>query len=87
MIENSIPWITVCHPNFCRVMTNGDPEGQVFLSHPHTDERSVSVVEGLIQDRGYGFEPHWRQCVVSFSKTLYPLLSTCSTQEEQSRQD
>ena len=30
--------------------------------------------------KGIGFEPHWRHCVVSLSKTLYPLLSTGSTQ-------
>ena len=33
---------------------------------------------------GCGFEPHWRHCVVSLSKTLYSLLSTCSTREDQS---
>ena len=38
------------------------------------DERGGSLVECLTQDRG--FEPHQRHCVVSLSKTLYPLLST-----------
>ena len=34
-IEKSIPRITVwCH-EVCRVMTNGDPEGQILQSHPH----------------------------------------------------
>ena len=32
--------------------------------------------------RGCGFEPHQRHCVVSLSKTFYPLLSTSSTQED-----
>ena len=34
-IEKSAPIITVA----CRVMTNGDPEGRVFLSYPHTHDR------------------------------------------------
>ena len=28
------------------------------------------------------FETHEKHCVVSLRKTLYPLLSTCSTQED-----
>ena len=36
-IENSVPRITVCHHEACQVMTNGDPEGQIFLSDPHTN--------------------------------------------------
>ena len=28
--------ITVCHHKACRAMTNGDKEGHIFLSHPHT---------------------------------------------------
>ena len=27
--------ITVWHHKACRVMTNGDPEGRIFLFHPH----------------------------------------------------
>ena len=30
-IEKSVPGIAVWHYEACRVMTNGDPEGQVFL--------------------------------------------------------
>ena len=36
-IEKSVPRITNWHHKACRVMTNGDPEGQIFLSHPHTN--------------------------------------------------
>ena len=25
------------HHKACRVMTNGDPEGQIFLFYPHTN--------------------------------------------------
>ena len=31
-IEKSIPRITVWRHEACRVMTNGDPEGRIFLS-------------------------------------------------------
>ena len=36
------------------------------------------------KSRGCWLEPHWRHCLVSLSKTLYPLLSTGSTQEDPS---
>ena len=36
-IEKSVPRITVWHHEACRVMTNGDPEGRIFLSYPHTN--------------------------------------------------
>ena len=31
--------------------------------------------------RGHWFETYWSHCVVSFSKTVYPVLSAGSTQE------
>ena len=34
-IEKSVPRITDWHHEACRVMTNGDCEGRIFLSHPH----------------------------------------------------
>ena len=34
-IEKSFLRITIWHHEACRVMTNGDPRGQIFLSHPH----------------------------------------------------
>ena len=34
-IEKSLPRITVWHHKACRVMTNGDPEGRIFLSYSH----------------------------------------------------
>ena len=36
-IEKSVPRIAVWHHKACRVMTSGDPEGQSFLSYPHTN--------------------------------------------------
>ena len=48
-------------------------------------ERSSTSLSGRVLDsrsnRGWGFKPHQRYCVGSLSKTLYPLLSTGSTQE------
>ena len=37
MIEKSVPRITVWHHRACRVMTNGDPEGQILISKPQTN--------------------------------------------------
>ena len=36
-IEKSIPRITDWHQEACRVMTNGDREGRIFLSHSQTN--------------------------------------------------
>ena len=36
-IEKSVPRITDWHHEACRVMTNGDLEGQIFLSDPNTN--------------------------------------------------
>ena len=36
-IEKSVPRIAIWHHEACRVMPNGDPEGQIFLSYPHTN--------------------------------------------------
>ena len=36
-IEKSVPRINFLHHKACRVMTNGDPEGRIFLSYPHTN--------------------------------------------------
>ena len=35
--EKSVTRIAVWHHEACRVMKNGDPEGRVFLSFPHTN--------------------------------------------------
>ena len=34
-IEKSVPRIAVWHHEACRVMTNGDSKGRIFLSYPH----------------------------------------------------
>ena len=41
---------------------------------------SIRVLES--RSRGCRFEPHQSHCIVSLSKTLYPLLSTGLTQED-----
>ena len=35
--EKSIPRIAIWYHEACLVMTNNDPEGQIFLSYPHTN--------------------------------------------------
>ena len=34
-IEKSVQRILSWHHEACRVMTNGDPQGRIFLSYPH----------------------------------------------------
>ena len=34
-IEKSVPRIAVWHHKACRMISNGDPEGWIFLSYPH----------------------------------------------------
>ena len=36
-IEKSVTMITVWHDEACRLITNGDSEGRIFLSCPHTN--------------------------------------------------
>ena len=36
-IEKSVPRFAIWHHEACRVMTNGDPQGRIFLSYPHTN--------------------------------------------------
>ena len=43
-IEKSVQMITVWHHKACRVMANGDPEGWIFLSHPHTNNGFVLLL-------------------------------------------
>ena len=39
MIEKSVPRIIYWNNKACRMMTNSDPEGLIFLSHTHTSNR------------------------------------------------
>ena len=43
-IEKSVRRITVWHHNACQVMTNGDPEGWIFLTYPHTQDRFIFLL-------------------------------------------
>ena len=55
-IEKSIPRITDWHHEACRVMTNGDREGRIFLSHIPTHTRSSDpYVSLLLENRIH----HW----------------------------
>ena len=62
----------------------------VCTYHEHGLERSVSLGRALDWwSQGCWFEPHlrWSHFVVSLSKTLNPLLSTGSNQEDICRHD
>ena len=55
------------------------------MNHFTTMTEGAQWLGGRVLDlrpRGRGFEPHWRHCVVSLSKTHLSLLSTGSTQED-----
>ena len=43
-IEKSVPRIAFWHHEACRVMTNGDLGGRVFLSYPHTNNEGFFLV-------------------------------------------
>ena len=46
-------------------------------------DKGAQWLSGRVLDsRGWGLEPSRRHCIVSLSKTLYPPLSTGSTQED-----
>ena len=66
---------------------------QILATTPYCGEQQISRecstcwLSGRVlvsRSRGFGFESHWRHCVVSLSKTHYSLLSGAS-QEDQSR--
>ena len=42
-IGKSIPRITDWHHKACRVITNDDREGRIYISHPHTNNHSVEM--------------------------------------------
>ena len=57
------------------------PANVVCSFHKHIFTLGTQWLSGRVLDstlRGYGFKPHQRLCLVSLSKTLYPLLSTGS---------
>ena len=41
-IKKNVPRITYLHHEACRVLTNEDREGRVFLCHPHTNNISTA---------------------------------------------
>ena len=47
-IEKSVPKITKWHHEACQVMTIGDHEGQIFLSHPHTNNGFFSLLTPVL---------------------------------------
>ena len=47
-MEKFVPRITVWHHEACRVMTNGDTEGRIFLSYPHTNNGFFLVLTTVV---------------------------------------
>ena len=43
-LQKSITRITNWHHKACRVMTNGDPQGWIFLSHPHMNNGFIFLL-------------------------------------------
>ena len=46
-IEKSVSRINLWHHMACQVMGNGDPEGQIFLSHPHTNNGFFLAIHSI----------------------------------------
>ena len=46
-IEKCVPRITNWHHEACRVITIGDREGRIFLSHPHTNNGAFFLLTTL----------------------------------------
>ena len=69
-IENSDLRITDWHHEACRVMTNGDREGRIFLSHPHTNNGFFFIPHFILEKHEKGFQKtlNSRKCdmVMSF---------------------
>ena len=43
-IEKSVSKIAIWHYEACRLMTNSDPEGPIFLAHPHTNNGFIFLL-------------------------------------------
>ena len=61
-IEQTVLRIAVWHHEACRVMTNYDPKGQIFLSYPHTNDGFfflLTTVFYFLESQG------WLLCFIS----------------------
>ena len=65
-MEKSVPRITDWHHNDCRVMTNGDREGLIFLFYPHTNNFTCSPLSPAFH---IGKKTHLK-CLKKILKTL-----------------
>ena len=54
--EKSVSMITVWHHTACRLRTNGDHEGRIFLSHPDTNTTMDSICCSLLNFVFYFFK-------------------------------
>ena len=65
-IEKSVPGNALWHHEACRVMTNGDPEGRIFLSYPHMNNGFFFLLTTVSIDLFIYFK-------ISFQKSLNTL--------------
>ena len=49
-IEKSFPRIANWHHEACQVMTNGDREGRIFLSNPHTNSAPLNTALIILEN-------------------------------------
>ena len=68
-IEKSIPRIPVWHHKACRVMTKGDPEGQIFLSYPHRNNGFFFLLPTVFR-KMYLFINSFIYFKISFKRSL-----------------
>ena len=66
-IEKSLPRITTWHHEACRVMTNGNHEGHIFLSHPHGNNELFFLLTTKY------FISYWKKHEKDFQRILYML--------------
>ena len=76
-IENSTLRITVWHHEACRVMTNCDRDGLIFLSQPHSNNRYFSCSSFNTTHLYPRYEVYRGYIVFAFSVPMFVCLSVC----------
>ena len=62
-IEKSVHMIAVWHHEACRVMTNGDPEGQIFFLPP-PERRTLNGTLQEYESHFSGIWGHFLECLI-----------------------
>ena len=71
-IEKFVPRISDCYHKACSVMTISDHEGQIFLSHPHTNEPVHEISNNLVcaTSKSSDQPAHTRSLIRAFASRL-----------------